>query len=750
MAYNKLDNNISHQIISLLNEAQQEAVLAKDGPVLVLAGPGSGKTKVITHRVAYLISQGVNPERILVLTFTNNAANEMKQRVKKLLNKEDINIPMGTIHSFGAKILRKVAPLFDRSKNFSIYDDEDSKNILKRILKNGSFNNIDPDLRLTIYAIEHIKYNYYELSYEKLFNINDDIINEDYIKIYIEYENTLKNNNAFDFNDLIIKPLYLFKFNDNIRETFEEKFDYILIDEFQDTDKLQLELFLLLRINNNNIFVVGDEDQSIYAFRRAHPKNLFLFVEHFKNQVKIIDLKYNYRSQANIVEVSKALIVNNKERFDKQLIPIKDKSKSVFVIQNVSEKEACNFIIKKIEEIKKKNNLRYSDFAVFYRSNRISRVLEMYFKGIIPYQIYGSIEFYKRKEIKDILAFLKILVNPSDDESFIRVLTNIYNGVGEKTLEKLILTKNKYKRSNLKDTLFFTIENNIEFGRTKNSLKKIYENLNIIEKKYKELSLKEFIYFLYDNLNYTKRIIDTYNKITNPYYNKEENIDKYNDEKLMDIYGNIIELKNDILSSNVESLEEYLQMVSLQTNKENKNEDSVKFMTLHLSKGLEFHSVFIFGVENEVIPHKLALAGSKEKDNGPIAEERRLLYVGITRAKENLFLIVRNKKETYCEPSNNQETHEISMFINEIKNNLKDKSIFIITDLNSIENKDNDDDNNNNNYPINVDQDVFHNIFGKGKIIKVYGDPSSPTLEIKFQRYGIKKIKYNTNNISLL
>ena len=728
-------------ILQGLNEFQKDAVTTTEGPLLVLAGAGSGKTKVITHRIAYLISLGVPEDAILALTFTNKAAGEMKTRIGDILGGFSSRLWVSTFHSFGARILRTEYKHTTRDKNFTIFDTTDVKRALKIILEKLELTKVI-DVKNAMYSISTIKNKFMD---------QDQVRNEFYnsrigeyiAKIYVEYERYLAQNNAYDFDDLLHKMVSLFKNSQVVREKYEERFSYLMIDEFQDTNSSQLELVKLLTQNNNNICIVGDEDQSIYQWRGAEVQNILNFPKMYKD-TKTIDLKYNYRCGSEILNCAISLIENNTGRFDKTIIPVNKDGEKVKYFQSVNDDDGVDHIIDEIISYKDKG-VELDEIAVIYRTNAQSRILEKKFKGKIPYKIIGSMYFYERKEIKDLLSFLQVLENRNNNIAVLRVIDNLYRGIGKTTIQKLIDISFNEGLS-----LFDTIKDvdtlsDLRKG-TVTKLKNIYADIikyfDIVSEP--EVGFNNLITTLFEEHSY---ILET-----------EQKARESHDDSIIDRIENMKEFRNELLEYNFKSEEPtltgFLEDITLQMQAKNSGERCVNFLTLHSSKGLEYNSVFIYGVEDGLIP-----LVREFDDDVDIQEERRLLYVGMTRAKINLTLI---KRLDYPYPG--KRTLE-SRFITELDNNSYEN--LFSTNMSNKENEYGYDDGYYNRRQsrssfgesytqreekkeatatqgvATIGDRVVHKIFGMGKIIEIKGDKSDPIVFIDFINVGRKKLKYN-------
>lgn len=688
-----------------LNEMQRKAATFKDGPCLVIAGAGSGKTKVLTTRIASLIDSGIDPYNILAITFTNKAAGEMRERVNKLINASGAFI--GTFHSFGLKIIRENTSFFGLTSTFTLIDTEDQTSIIKKIMKDINITDKMVSPAFIKSKISFIKNNM--LSDSEIANFliaeNEKIA----VKVYYEYEKILKRNNTLDFDDLLKKPVELFNSKKDVLSKYQERFKYILIDEYQDTNEVQYKLVKLLSKKYLNLFVVGDPSQSIYAFRGANFQNILNFEKDF-NGCTVIKLPQNYRSTQTILDAANEVISHNKQRKDLDLFSDLGKGVNIKYIRAYNDEMENKRVV---EEIKNLVNEGYNrkDIAVFYRTNAQSRLIEeALVKANIPYKVYGSFYFYKRKEIKDLLAYLKLIANPSDDVSLERIINEPKRKIGDKTIDAL---KEKARVNNI--SMFDAIDSGKEL-EFKNLI------LNLIE-----ISKDTSITSLIDKTLELSKMKETYE----------------NDKSLeSDIrLENLMEFRSvsetyEKETGNV-NLSDFLMDVSLVADAAEYSEDSdaVTLMTVHCAKGLEFKVVFIIGLEENIMPISKALY-----DEGDLEEERRLMYVAITRAKEKLYLLNATRRMLYGSIQMNLP----SRFISEISDNLLDKEEER-KEMHSIKSKLlYDDDNSKNTAEFKKGDIVTHLTFGKGVII----DIDDKFITIAFHhRFGTKKFLKNYKGI---
>lgn len=626
-------------IFKELNPNQQEAVRHNECPLLIIAGSGSGKTRVIVHKIVYLIThKKVSPSNILAVTFTNKAAEEMKKRINKMLEK---NISkyfwISTFHSACVRILRERGEANGIPKNFLIYDEKDQLSLIKECMKElnlqikfSPISILGEILRAKDGLIDEAKY---ELD-------NNDYFGKTVAKVYSLYQEKLKNNRALDFSDLIFEVVNLFRNVPSILSYYQEKFRYILVDEYQDTNHSQYVFVKLLAEKYKNLTVVGDDDQSIYGWRGADISNILNFCKEYSPNVTLITLEENYRSTPNILERANKVIRHNNDRFKKTLFTRKEEGEPViFKSFSTSEKES-SFLANSIEELCNKKKFSYSDFVILYRMHAQSRVLEEKFiKEGIPYRIIGEVRFYERKEIKDIISYLKFIYNPLDEVSLRRIINSPPRGIGKTTLNKL---EEFSRKNNIPISKILEIEEILEnfspklkiFCEIIISLQKIKEekNLTYLVKK----TIEKSGYYSYLEKEDTEESLS-----------RRENLEEF-----------ITVAKEFSRKNSSANLEKFLEHISLISNIDNYNENlnAVTMMTLHNAKGLEFPVVFIVGMEERIFPHRKSLYNKKEME-----EERRLCYVGMTRAKESLYLTCASEREYLGSRMRN----EISRFIKE-------------------------------------------------------------------------------------
>ena len=690
--------------IEKLNNEQKKAATFKDGPCLVIAGAGSGKTKVLTTRIANLIENGVKPYNILAITFTNKAAGEMRERVNNIINAHDAFI--GTFHSFGLKIIRENSALFNLTSAFTLIDTEDQTSIIKKIMKDLNITDKMISPAFIKSKISFIKNNMLSDSEIANFLISEN--EKIAVKIYYEYEKILKRNNTLDFDDLLKKPVELFNSNKEVLEKYQDKFKYILIDEYQDTNEVQYKLVKLLSKKYLNLFVVGDPSQSIYAFRGANYQNILNFEKDFKG-CTVIKLPQNYRSTQTILDAANEVISHNKQRKDLDLFSDLGQGVKIKYIRTFNDSMENKRVVDEIQKLYEEGYNR-KDMAIFYRTNAQSRSIEdALVKANIPYKVFGSFYFYKRKEIKDLLAYLKLIANPSDDVSLERVINEPKRKIGDKTIENL-----REKARSLNISMFEAIDSGKEL-EFKNLI------LNLIE-----ISKDTSITGLIDKTLELSKMKETYE----------------NDKSLeSDIrLENLMEFRSvsetyEKETGNV-NLSDFLMEVSLVSDaaEYSLDSDAVTLMTVHSAKGLEFKVVFIIGLEENIMPISKALYDDEE-----LEEERRLMYVAITRAKEKLYLLNAGRRMLY----GNMQMNPPSRFISEISDNLLDKEE-TKNEMHSLKTKLLYSDDNTSGEEFKNGDIVTHLTFGKGVVVSV--DDKFITIAFH-QRFGVKKFLKNYKGI---
>ena len=663
--------------LDLLNEWQLDAVKTTDGPLLILAGAGSGKTRVLTYRVAYLVNEhNVDPYNVLAITFTNKAANEMKDRIMGILGPRAYNIQISTFHALGVLIVKENYEKAGYKANFTILDSDDSLTLIKKIIKDL---NLDPKtynpkaIRNQISGAKNSLLTAKE--YDKYANTEFEQV---VLRVYEKYEEKLAINNSLDFDDLLMLPIKIFREYPDVLKKYQERFKYILIDEYQDTNEAQYILVKMLSAKYKNICVVGDNDQSIYSFRGANYHNILNFEHDYPNS-KVIMLEKNYRSTKNILNAANDVIKNNKERKDKNLWTDNEDGSKIKYHRASDEKDEAFYVVNEIKDLIS-NGEKLNDIAVLYRTNAQSRnIEESLLRENIPYRVIGSFYFYNRKEIKDLIAYLKVIYNSNDDVNLLRIINVPKRGIGDKTIQNLTIKANDENVS-----LFDAIDSGKEliFKETINKLREISE----------KSSLTELVDAILEKTGIKAELISE-NSI-------EADVRLENLEEFKTITKNYEE------SRGIVSLDEFLNEISLVSDVEEyrNREDVITLMTIHSAKGLEFKDVFLIGLEEGIFPHQAAFFDANE-----LEEERRLCYVAITRAKEKLWIINAKRRTIYGVDSVNPP----SRFIGEINPDWLDidneeeikptKSNYTIDE----------------NIEYKVGEHIMHNTYGEGVIVSV-------------------------------
>ncbi len=638
------------KFLNELNPPQKEAVTFTDGPLLIIAGPGSGKTRVLTYRIAYLIAQGIDPFRILSLTFTNKAAAEMRARIEKIVGHEARNLFMGTFHSVFARILRKEAPKLGFPSNFTIYDTNDSKSVLKSIIKAQGLDDKIYKPNQVFYRISQAKNS---LIGAQAYASNVELVNEDIAagkpkiaELFARYTKKCKQNGAMDFDDLLVNFYLLLKNHPESLYHYQNKFQYILIDEFQDTNTAQYAIIKKLADRNQNLSVVGDDAQSIYAFRGATITNILNFQKDFPDY-KLVKLEQNYRSTPQIVNAANHLIKHNSSQIAKEIWTDNQIGEKIKIFKTVSDNEEGKKVADLIFELKMNEQLHNNEFAILYRTNAQSRAMEEALRRQnIPYKIFGGLSFYQRKEIKDLLAYLKFIVNPNEEESLKRIINYPKRGIGNTSFQKLTVIADRQGKS------IWEVLNHIEmYEFPKRASQTLRDFVTMIQSFQTMLSDKNAYDVAAHIAKSTQILQELYNDKTVEGVSKYENIQELlNGVKEFSI-EDVIENEDDI--NNDRSLGAYLQNISLLTGdeKDNEGEETVKMMTIHAAKGLEFPVVFAVGLEENLFPSPMSLYTRED-----LEEERRLFYVAITRAEKHLFISFANTRYKfgtlqYSEPS---------------------------------------------------------------------------------------------------
>ena len=635
-------------ILKGLNDKQYEAVVNTEGPCLVIAGAGSGKTKVLTHKIAYLIQEKrVAPWNILAITFTNKAANEMKETLEALVGEDAHNIWMGTFHSICVRILRKHIDRLGFDSSFIIFDTSDQKTLIKKCIKEMDLDDKMFTDKSVQAEISNAKNDMLEPE-QYVAKAKGDFRKEKIATVYELYQKRLKENNAIDFDDIINFTLKIFMENPDILNYYSSKFEYILVDEYQDTNKSQFNLVKNLAGVHKNITAVGDNDQGIYSFRGADISNILNFERDFKN-TKVIKLEQNYRCTGNILKVANAVIKNNETKYEKKLWTDNDVGKLPRIFSADNEYDEGSYIVDQIEHLKREEGLNYNDFAVLYRMNTQSRAIEDILRREgIPYKIVGGLKFYERKEIKDIISYLRLVQNLSDNLSFTRIINEPKRGIGKTSLDKIsdLAIDNE-------TSMYDIVKHADQYGLNRVFLSS-RDFINVIEEargKKDDMSISELVKFLLDKTGYKQALRD------------EKTIEADNRlDNLEEFLTVAMEFEKEEAEN---TLQDFLEGMTLSSDIDNvdESEETVTLMTLHSAKGLEFPVVFLVGMEEGIFPGFRSMG---EPDD--IEEERRLCYVGITRAKKDLFLTCSKQRTMFGSTSCNLP----SRFLKEIPQDLLD------------------------------------------------------------------------------
>jgi DNA helicase-2/ATP-dependent DNA helicase PcrA len=767
--------------IDELNEPQREAVLHKDGPIMIIAGAGSGKTKVLTTRIAHLMAQGVDPFNILALTFTNKAAAEMKERIAHILgNTEARNLYIGTFHSVFARILRGEATKLGYPNNFTIYDTDDAKSVIKTVINELSLDDKQYKPNIVYNRISSAKNSL--MGPEEYMNDwgiqqEDNRTNRPMIgQIYDGYAKRCFKNGAMDFDDLLFKMYQLLKTVPESLSKYQRKFKYILIDEYQDTNAAQYEIIKLLGAMHENVCVVGDDAQSIYSFRGATIENILQFQKDYDN-VKVVKLEQNYRSTQSILNVANNIIANNKNQLPKTLWTSNAEGEKINLVRTSTDNEEGKFVADTIQEQKLRNHYMNSDFAILYRTNAQSRAYEESLRRMnITYRIYGGLSFYQRKEIKDFIAYLRIVVNSNDEEALKRIINYPVRGIGKTTIEKAILFANENNIS-----FWQVIANAAQYGFKAGTLEAIDNFVTMIKMFQSELSKKNAYDLAFLVGKNTSIVKELFNDKTTEGLARYENV-----QELLNSIKEFIETPMNEEDGEVgdKSLGAYLQQITLLTDADNDKDDadSVKLMTIHAAKGLEFSCVFVGGLEETLFPSGMSINTREE-----LEEERRLFYVAITRAKKRLWLTHASARYRFGQLQQNEpsrfieelpEEHLDRSFAgggaknqgsgftrnnwgqqtgNKYKEDIRYKEVAkpstFVTPLARPQTKEHTpsvdfvaSDTSN----LQAGQKVEHQKFGFGEVLKMEGAAHNPIATVKFELNGEKKIMLNYAKLRII
>lgn len=635
-------------LIEGLNDKQKEAVLATEGPCLVIAGAGSGKTKVLTHKIAYLLSEkNVKPWNILSITFTNKAANEMKQRVEKLVGEASQEMWLGTFHSICVRILRRFIDRIGFDTTFLIFDSTDQRTLVKECIKSIG---LDDKLFTDRSVLSEISNGKNDMLEPKAYQVkyNGDFRKEKIGEVYELYQKKLKENNALDFDDIINYTIKILTENPDVLEYYTEKFKYVLVDEYQDTNKAQFMLVSILASKYGNITVVGDNDQGIYSFRGADITNILNFEKDFPGS-KIVKLEQNYRCTGNILKAANAVIKNNENKYDKKLWTENEEGKLPCIYKAEDEYDEASYIVKQINMLKMEEYLKLSDFVILYRMNSQSRAIEDIFRREnIPYKIIGGLKFYERKEIKDIIAYLRLIFNTSDNLSLKRIINEPKRGIGKTSLDNIQDISDKTGKSMYE---IIKYAEQYELNRVKANSIQFVEVIEDLRKQVNQIPISELIKLTLNKTGYVKALE---NENTIEAESRIQNLEEF--------LTVAIEFEEQMAEN---TLAEFLESISLTSDIDNmeESEDTVTLMTLHSAKGLEFPVVFLVGMEEGIFPGYKSIEEIKE-----LEEERRLFYVGITRAMQYLYLTCAKRRTIFGSTSYNQ----MSRFLKEIPKDLLD------------------------------------------------------------------------------
>lgn len=752
-------------LVEGLNDKQKEAVIETEGPCLVIAGAGSGKTKVLTHKIAYLIEEkNIKPWNILAITFTNKAANEMKERITNLIGEVANDMWIGTFHSICVKILRKFIDRVGYNSDFVIFDTSDQKTLIKQCIRSL---NLDDKIYTDRGVIAEISNSKNEMLTPMQYKLrtNNEIRKEKIAEIYEIYQRRLKENNALDFDDIINLTIQILTENQDVLEYYSEKFKYVLVDEYQDTNKAQFTLITLLSGRHGNITVVGDNDQGIYSFRGADITNILNFEKDFPG-TKIIKLEQNYRSTKAILDAANAVIKHNEKKYEKNLWTEKEGGKRPEVAILDNEYEEANFIVEQINRLKREEYYKYSDFTVLYRTNAQSRSIEDIFRREnIPYKMIGGLKFYERKEIKDVIAYLRLIHNQADNLSLGRIINEPKRGIGQTSMEKIEAIAETNGIS-----MYEVIKHAEQYG-----LNKVFINSREFINTIEDLSSKK------DEMLISELTKEVLNKTG--YMKALELENTAQAESRIENLNEFLTVAMEFEEENAEnSLAEFLESITLSSDIDGMEdkEDSVTLMTLHSAKGLEFPVVFLVGMEEGLFPSYRSIGEQRE-----IEEERRLCYVGITRAKEYLFLTCAKQRTIFGSTSLNK----ISRFLEEIPkellegveklekphklkentewtygNNSNKKAIsFVIAGSNTNKPQPNfafrtaeSFLNNINTKPIGVNlskykigQTIYHKKFGEGIITEIAEEGDDLKIDISFEKVGHKRLMAKYANLEI-
>ncbi len=722
------------KILKELNEQQQAAVKFNTAPNMIVAGAGSGKTRVLTYKIAYLLADGFDPSSILALTFTNKAAKEMKNRIVELVGKKADKMWMGTFHSIFARILRVEAKKIGYEPNFSIYDREDSVSLVNSCLQALNINLDSMNASAVQHKISYLK-NQMISPEEFSKHIASNLIEKKIAEVYLEYNKRLRENNSMDFDDLLLKPIELFNNHQRILSKYRGMFKYILVDEYQDTNKAQYELLKLLTTARIKICVVGDDAQSIYGWRGAEIKNMLNFEKDFA-KAKTFRLEQNYRSTGTILKAADSIIKNNTNQIVKTLWTENPDGEPLSIIRCTDEKDEAFQIAKQIKKEITARKISLNEIAILYRINSQSRALEEALRREkIPYKIIGGVEFYRRKEVKDIVGYLRVLANKNDEESLLRIMNYPQRGIGNTSISKMIDFARK-----LDISLFTTMSRVFEVIEVKERIQKNVKQFKLFLDKYIELkdklSLLELTSALVDELG----ILRMYKE-----ENTQDSLQRY--DNIQELLSGIAEFSQDKPNA---TIDDFLADVSLITGMDQYSDEdnSVTLMTIHASKGLEFPLVFITGCEEDIFP-----LNQKFDSNSKIEEERRLFYVALTRAEKKVFISYARSRYRFGEVAYQSK----SRFLEEL-----DPSTFNEMNKGTARKggrrrkafydemyQEDYDDFNQERRSFRVGSRITHDMFGNGKVLKISGIGDMQKVTITFEEKGTKTLLLKFANIRL-
>ena len=749
-----------NEFLNNLNSSQLEATLQTDGPMIVIAGAGSGKTRVLTYKIAYLMTQGVDPFNILSLTFTNKAAKEMKERIISIVGDEAKNLWMGTFHSVFARILRIEAHKIGYTSNFTIYDSDDSQKLVSRIIKELNLDKEQYKYKIIFSRISSMKNNF--ISAQNYIN-DDELLLSDKIsnrpkfhEIYKQYVERCFKAGAMDFDDLLLKTNELLNSYPETLSKYQNIFKYILVDEYQDTNHSQYLIIRSLSDKFQNICVVGDDAQSIYSFRGANINNILNFQKDFPDS-KLFRLEQNYRSTKNIVNAANSIIENNQKRLKKNVWTNNESGEKISVNKLLTDGEEGRFVASSIFENKMQHQMQNRDFAILYRTNAQSRSFEDALrKKNIPYRVYGGLSFYQRKEIKDVLAYLRLLINNDDEQAFKRIINFPARGIGLTTLNKISVEAKKNSVSDYNFIKNYSKSSSLLNNSTKNKLLDFIVMMESIKTKLES----------HDVFDITKEVLKQ-SGLYNLYKNDEslEGINRIqNIEELLNGIKDFVE-NND--KSQV-SVSTFLQDVALATDQDSESNDDnkVSLMTIHLAKGLEFPYVYIVGLEENLFPSAMNLNSRSE-----LEEERRLFYVALTRAEKKINLSYVLSRYRWGKPVDSEK----SRFIDEIKDEFLENSIIQNSisrnfskneefnqvgvrykkpekkpPSNFVKIKSSNEKSNLFDSKLVIGNIVIHERFGRGKVVSIEGSGGDRKAEIKFEKNGTKKLLLRFSKLRII